>query len=69
MTPSDLESILAVIGALSVLLGLICNLPGVKGSKFAQGASKLLAIDIIGVLRVVGLLLAKKPEQKPPSDE
>ena len=70
MSQSDIESILSVIGALVVLLTVIAHLPYVRGSKAGNFLLKLTAVDIVGVLRVIALVLTKKPEPpKTPSED
>ncbi len=71
MDQSQVESVLAIVGALSVILSVLSSVPAVRDSKAGKHLQKLNGFDVLGILRLVLPLLARKPAapESKPSDE
>lgn len=57
---ADLDAVLAVIGAVTVLLSVLANVPAVRATKTGEVLVRLTAIDLMGIVRLVAPLFASK---------
>lgn len=65
----DIDTVLSVIGALTVILSVIANVPAVRASRAGEVLVRLTAVDLGGLLRVLLPLFTKRAESpKPPAD-
>lgn len=64
-----LDSVLTILGALSVILTVVANMPAVSATRAGQVMLKLSAVDIVGVVRAVAAFLPKAAPKAPPSDQ
>lgn len=60
-----LDSVLTILGALSVILTVVANMPAVSATRAGKVMLKLSAVDIVGVVRAVAAFLPKKPPTSP----
>jgi hypothetical protein len=69
MDQATVESVLAIVGALSVILSVLASVPAIRDSKTGSHLRKLNGFDVVGILRLVLPLLSKKAPPTPPSDD
>lgn len=60
-----LDSVLTILGALSVILTVVANMPAVAHTKAGQVMLKLSAIDLVGLVRAVVAFMPKKAPEAP----
>lgn len=60
-----LDSVLTILGALSVILTVVANMPAVSATRAGQVMLKLTAIDFVGLVRAALAFLPKKPPTPP----
>lgn len=63
-----LDSVLAILGAVSVILTVVANMPAVAPTKAGQVLLKLSAVDFAGLVRAV-MAFMPKAAPKPPTDK
>lgn len=63
-----LDSVLAILGAVSVILTVVANMPAVAPTKAGRVMMKLSAVDFVGLVRAV-MAFMPKAAPKPPADE
>jgi hypothetical protein len=69
MSMEQMDMVFKVVGALTVLLTVVANLPPVAKSRAGAVMHKFVAIDFVGLLRLVMPLLALKAAPKEPPKE
>lgn len=63
-----LDSVLTILGALSVILTVVANMPAVAPTKVGQVLLKLSAVDIVGLVRAVVAFMPKKTPEAPKNE-
>lgn len=63
-----LDSVLAILGAVSVILTVVANMPSVSETRAGKIMLKLTAVDFVGLVRAAAAFLPAKAPQ-PPSDK
>ena len=64
-----LDSVLAILGAVSVILTVVANMPAVAPTKTGQVLLKLSAVDFVGLGKAVAALMPKPTPKDPPADK
>ena len=64
-----LDSVLAILGALSVILTVVANMPAVAPTKVGRVLLKLTAVDFVGLVRAAAAFMPKSAPKDPPADK